>query len=104
MELPESYPNPDLVVGADRRPRWNEPDHRRRGFHDLHLIAKYAESFRAARVMRLERRMDLRIAEREDVRRLTSLPWFSAMVVLRGSHILYERYAADFGPDRPHTI
>jgi CubicO group peptidase (beta-lactamase class C family) len=104
MELPESDPNRDLVVGSDRRPRWNEPDHRRRGFHDLHLIAKYAESFRAARVMRLERRMDLRIAEREDVRRLTTLPWFSAMVVLRGSHILYERYAADFGPDRPHTI
>lgn len=61
-------------------------------------------SFRAARVMPLERRMDLRIAELEAVRHYTSLPWFSAMVVIRGQHILFERYAPDFGPDRPHSI
>jgi CubicO group peptidase (beta-lactamase class C family) len=48
--------------------------------------------------------MDLTIAEMETVRHFTSLPWFSAMVVIRGQHILFERYAPDFGPDRPHSI
>lgn len=32
------------------------------------------------------------------------MPHFSAFVVLRGERILYERYAPDFGPDRPHPI
>src|SRR5690606_35614588 len=31
-------------------------------------------------------------------------PAFSAMVVIRGSHVLHEAYAPDFGPDRPHSI
>ncbi len=99
-----TVPNPDLVVIADNKANWNLPDNRRRGFHNLHLIARYATSFRAARVMTLEKRMDMRIPEFEEVRRLTALPWFSAMVVIRGQHVLFERYAPDFGPDRPHNI
>jgi len=54
--------------------------------------------------MRLEKRMDLRIAELEAVRHYTSLPWFSALLVIRGQHVLFERYAPDFGPDQPHSI
>jgi CubicO group peptidase (beta-lactamase class C family) len=54
--------------------------------------------------MVLEKRMELPIAELEAVRRLTSLPWFSAMVVIRGPYILFERYAADCGKNRPHSI
>jgi CubicO group peptidase (beta-lactamase class C family) len=96
--------NPDLSVIADNKPRWNLPEHRRHGFHNLHRLARYSMSFRAARVMTLARRIDLRIGEMESVRRLTTQPEFSAMVVLRGAHILFERYAPDFGPDRPHSI
>lgn len=99
-----TVPNPDLAVVADNKANWNLPDRRRHGFHNLHLLARYAMSFRAARVMTLEKRMDLRIPDMDEVRRLTSLPWFSAMVVIRGQHVLFERYAADFGPDRPHNV
>ncbi len=47
---------------------------------------------------------DLSIASRADVVHHTSTPWFSAMAVIEGNRLLYERYAADFGPNRPHSI
>jgi CubicO group peptidase (beta-lactamase class C family) len=97
-------PNPDLEVFEENKSRWSHADHRRHGWHNLHKIARYGMSIRAARVMPLEKRMNLRIAELEAVRHLTSLPWFSAMVVIRGQHVLFERYAPDFGADRPHSI
>jgi len=97
-------PNRDLEVTDGNKPRWSVADHRRRGWHQLHRIARYGLSFRAARVMTLEKRMELRIAALESVRQLTSLPWFSAMVVIRDQHILFEKYAADFGPQQPHSV
>ncbi|MSP84162.1 MAG: serine hydrolase, partial [Alphaproteobacteria bacterium] len=90
-----TIPNPDLAVTHDNKARWNLPDHRRHGFHNLHTLFRYGMSFRAGRVMTLEKRMDMRIPELPEVRRLTSLPWFSAMVVIRGQHVLFERYAPD---------
>ena len=30
--------NPDLVVGEDGRPGWNQPDRRRRAFHNMHTV------------------------------------------------------------------
>ncbi|ESY28921.1 serine hydrolase [Mesorhizobium sp. LNJC391B00] len=99
-----SQTNPDLTVNPLGQSRWNYPDYRRHGFHNLHRIARYGLSFRAARVMELQKRMDIRIAEMDSVHRLTSLPWFSAMAVVRGTELLFERYASDFGPDRPHSI
>jgi CubicO group peptidase (beta-lactamase class C family) len=99
-----THSNPDLTVIVDNKANWNLPDHRRHGFHNLHCIARYGTSFRAARVMTLTKRIDLRIGEMDSVRQLTSRSEFSAMAVLRGSYILYERYAPDFGPDRPHSI
>ena len=99
-----TIPNPDLEVTEGNKSRLTRSDYRRHGFHNLHRIARYGISLRAARVMRLEKCMDLRIAEFEAVRRLTSLPWFSAMVVLRGQDILFERYATDFGCHCPHSI
>ena len=97
-------PNPDLTVGADQRPRWNSADARRHGFHTLHRIARYVQSFRAADVLSLHRDTDVALAARPDVAQLTGLPFFSAMVVLRGQRVLFERYAPDFGPDQPHSI
>lgn len=104
MNTITTIPNPDLVVIEGNKSHWTHADHRRQGMHNLHRIARYCMSFRAARVMPLEKRMDLRIAELEPVRHFTSLPWFSAMIVIRGQKILFERYAQDFGSDSPHSI
>jgi hypothetical protein len=90
-----SHPNPDLSIGPDRHPRWNSAPHRRQGFHNLHRIARYAQSFRAARVLDLRLSADLAISGREDLRRLTTLPWFSALAVTEGNRLLYESYAPD---------
>ena len=100
----KTHPNPDLAVGEDRRPRWNSAPHRREGFHNLHRLTRYAQSHRAAAVLDLRLSADLSIPAREDVRRLTASPWFSAMAVIEGNRLLYEAYAPDFGSDRPHSI
>jgi CubicO group peptidase (beta-lactamase class C family) len=102
-EIP-TVPNPDLVVLADNKPGWNQPDRRRHGFHNFHTLARYSQSYRAARVMVLEKRMDLRIPALESVRAITTLPWFSGIAVIRGRHVLFERYSPDFGPYQPHGI
>jgi CubicO group peptidase (beta-lactamase class C family) len=99
-----TYPNPDLNVGSDARPRWNSAPFRRDGFHNLHKLSRYVQSFRASAVWELRRATDEAIAGREDVARACNNPWFSAMVVAEGNRILFERYAADFGPDQPHSI
>lgn len=104
MPAPKTHPNPDLTVGEDARPRWNSAPHRRHGFHNLHRLTRYATSHRAARVLDLRLAADLSIPAREDVRRLTASPWFSAMAVTEGNRLLYEAYAPDFGADRPHSI
>ena len=99
-----SIPNPDLAVNEDLKPRWNSPDWRRRGFHDLHRTARYAISLRAGRVLTLEKCIDRSIGNMAEVRRLTSTSMFSAMAVVRGQTVLHEAYAPDFGPDRAHSI
>jgi CubicO group peptidase (beta-lactamase class C family) len=98
------HPNPDLTVDADGWTRWNAAPYRRQGFHALHTTWRYAQSFRAAQVLDLDLVADLSIAARDDVRRLTALPWFSAMAVTEGNRLIHEAYAPDFGPDRPHSI
>jgi len=99
-----TIPNPDLEVVQGNKSHWTHADHRRQGLHNLHRIARYGISLRAARVMPLEKRMDLRIADLDAVRHLTSLPWFSAMIVVNGQDVLFERYASDFGKNNPHSI
>lgn len=100
----QTHPNPDLTVGADARPRWNSAPHRRHGFHNLHRVSRYVQSFRAGTVLDLRLATDPAIALHPEVARLTALPWFSAMVIAEGNRILYERYAPDFGPDQPHSV
>ena len=99
-------PNPDLVVGAGGRTRWNTAEHRRWGWgwHNLHRITRYGLMLRAPGVALLERDIDLRIADLPAVGRLTAMDCFSGMAVVRDFRLLFERYAADFGPDRPHSI
>jgi CubicO group peptidase (beta-lactamase class C family) len=104
MSLLRSYANPDLLVGADARPRWNSAPHRRHGFHNLHRLSRYVQSFRAGAVLDLRLSTDKAIAQREDLARHCASPWFSGMVVAQGNRILYERYAPDFSADQPHSI
>ncbi|RWO60799.1 MAG: class A beta-lactamase-related serine hydrolase [Mesorhizobium sp.] len=103
MKIP-SIPNPDLVTLSDNRPRWNQADHRRLGFHNFPTTARYMMSLRAPRVLPLRKEIDWTIGERPEVGRYLAMPHFSAFVVVRDERILYERYASDFGPDRPHPI
>ena len=84
VENISTVPNADLGIAEGNMSHWSRADRRRRGFHNLHRIARYSCSFRSARVMRLEKRMSLRIAELESVRRLTALPWFSGMGLAPG--------------------
>lgn len=98
------HPNPDLTVGPDRLTSWNSARNRRRSFHTLHRTARYVQSFRARKVLDLRVSADLSIPMRDDVRRLTALPWFSAMAVTEGNRLLYEAHAADFPEDQPHSI
>lgn len=99
-----SEPNPDLAVGRDNQEHMSQPDYRRHGFHNRYRLSRYSTSFRAGRVLLLRKNMDPRIAQMQAVRQLCSLPWFSAMVIVRGSEVLFERYASDFGPAHPHII
>ncbi|ESW65309.1 beta-lactamase family protein [Mesorhizobium sp. C280B] len=99
-----SVANPDLVTLFDNKPRWQLPDYRRRGFHNLHTTARYALSLRAPRVLPLNKEIDWTIGERTGVARFLAMPHFSAFVVVRDERILYEAYAPDFGPERPHPI
>jgi len=55
-------------------------------------------------VLGLQKDADVRLAARDDVRFLCSLPWFSALVIARNDRVVFERYASDFGPDQPHSI
>jgi CubicO group peptidase (beta-lactamase class C family) len=104
MSTTPTHPSPDLAIVAGNKSRWSHAEHRRYGWHHLHQIARYGVSFRARNVMLLNKRVNLRMAQNEALQQLTSLPSFSAMVVIRGSDILCERYAPDFGKDSPHSI
>ncbi|RWD18991.1 MAG: serine hydrolase, partial [Mesorhizobium sp.] len=103
MNLP-SIANPDLDILFDDQPRWNLPDYRRVGFHNLHTTMRYAMSLRAPGVLQLRKQIDWTIGERPAVARFLTMPHLSAFLVVRGDRIVYERYAPDFGPDRPHPI
>ncbi|MCP4767879.1 MAG: serine hydrolase [Gammaproteobacteria bacterium] len=96
--------NPALETVGDHKALWNSPDFRRWGFHNLHNNARYSLNLRADRVLALEKRFDRRIGDMDEVRRLTGSSIFSAMVVVRGQHVLHEAYADDFGADCPHSI
>ena len=96
--------NPDLLVGEGDRPAWNQPDRRRRAFHNMHTVFRYSLGIRAPEVLRLRKAVDRRIGDLASVRRLTGTPHFSGMVAARDGSILFEAYAPDFGPHQPHSV
>ena len=97
-------PSPDLLVGEGARPGWNQPDRRRRAFHNMHTVFRYSLGLRAPQVLRLRKLVDRRIGDLASVRRLTGTAHFSGMVAVHGGDVLFERYAPDFGPDQPHSV
>tara|TARA_Y100001934_G_scaffold275291_1_gene369384 strand:- start:770 stop:1966 length:1197 start_codon:yes stop_codon:yes gene_type:complete len=99
-----TIPNPDLVVVEDDKPNWNLPENRRCAFHHFEKIMRYSIGIRAPLVLPLTRRIDRRIGDMPEVRRLTGTTFFSAMVVVRGSHLLFETYASDFSPEQCHSM
>ena len=100
--------NPDLTVDKDNeegnKARWNTPECRRHGFHNLHRNNRYGMVLRSPRVLQLQDNHDLRTGQLPEVKCLQSNPAFSGMVVVRGQDVLHERYAEDFGPQHPHSI
>jgi CubicO group peptidase (beta-lactamase class C family) len=100
----KSVPNPQLVVLDGRKSEWNQPDVRRWGFHNLSSISRYGLSIRAPHVLVLDKDQDRRIDDLASVRRMTGAVSFSALAVIKGSTVLHEDYADDFGPDQPHSI
>ena len=52
----------------------------------------------------LSKAIDERIGDMPEVRRYTGTTYFSAMAVVREQSVLFEAYAPDFGPDRPHSM
>ena len=97
-------PSLDLLVGEGGRPGWNQPDRRRRAFHNMPAVFRYGLGIRAPEALRLGKAVDRRIGDLASVRRLTGTAYFSAMVAVRGGDVLFERYAPDFGPHQPHSV
>ncbi|MBM3583951.1 MAG: hypothetical protein FJX36_05825 [Alphaproteobacteria bacterium] len=102
MTVP-TIPNPELAV-AGTLPGWNHASRRRRSFHALYKVFRYAQSSRSPAVLALRRDLDWRIGRLDRVRQLTALPSFSALAVVQGDRLLWEQYAPDYGPDSAHSM
>ncbi|MBS37559.1 MAG: serine hydrolase [Thiotrichales bacterium] len=99
-----SIPNPELTVRSGERAPWNTPDTRRWGYHNLHRIARHGLHLRSRNVLVLDKAIDMRIEAMPAVAQLTTSTFFSAMTVVKGNTVLFERYAPDFGTNRPHAM
>jgi CubicO group peptidase (beta-lactamase class C family) len=97
-------PNPDLSVGADNKQRWNQPSHRRHGFHNAHHLFRRTMMMRSRDVLMLEPALqDLR-AQVPELGELIEHSAFSAFCCLRGNQIIMETAAPDFSATQPHSI
>lgn len=104
MSPAKIIPNPDLAVGADNKQRWNQPAHRRHGFHNAHRLFRRSLMVRSREVLVLDRaELDLCTAV-PGLSGLLSHPAFSAFCCLRGNRIVMEAAAEDFSVRSPHSI
>ena len=99
-----TYPNPDLTVGVDNKQRWNQPQYRRHGFHNAHTLFRRTHMVRSREVLALEHAGPEEQITHPAIDALCAHEAFSAISCVRDGKILLERSAADFGPDRPHSI
>lgn len=103
-ETPDTIPNPDLAVGDGNKQRWNQPAHRRHGFHNAHQLFRRALMIRSRRQLLLVQDEDADLAALPAVETLTQRPEFSALVCAKGNRVLLSRHAPDFAPTQPHSI
>lgn len=96
--------NPDLTVGEDNKQRWNQPAHRRHGFHNAHRLFRRALMVRARNVMVLEPAPQTPMQQTPQLRELLAHPAFSAMCCIQDGQILMEAAAGDFAATAPHSI
>ena len=96
--------NPDLTVTNRNKPKWNNPENRRQGFHNLHRNNRYGLMMRSDVVLELKENYDSRIEKIQEVVEFQKNPAFSAMAVFKGQEVLHETYAADFDRAQPHSI
>ena len=96
--------NPDLTVGADNKQRWNQPAHRRHGFHNAHHLFRRAMMVRSRHVLMLEPAPQDLAGRFPQLSALVADPAFSAMSVLRDDKIIMEAAAPDFSTSAPHSI
>lgn len=101
---PDPVRNPHLDVDGSNLAMWNTPEHRRWGFRNIHWLHRHGLSLRATHVLPLRTRIDRRIGDMTEVRRLAGTSMFCAMVVVRGRDILFERYAPDVTPETLHSM
>ncbi len=100
-----SFPrNRDLTVDDRNLAAWNTPERRRDSFRRLPELHRRGLTLRAERVLPLVRDIDRRIGNLAAVRSMSGSTAFTGIVVLQGERIAHEHYAADFGPDIPHSI
>ena len=96
--------NPDLTVGADNKQRWNQPAHRRHGFHNAHHLFRRTLMVRSRNVLMLEPpkgRLPDQPARLQD---LLNHSAFSALCCIQGNRIVMEAAADDFTTTTPHSI
>jgi len=99
-----TVPNPDLTVGPDNKQRWNQPAHRRHGFHNAHRLFRRTFSVRARNTLILEAAYQDLTEPVPALANLLTHPAFSAFCCMRGGQVIMERAAPDFSTDQPHSI
>ncbi|CUH46963.1 serine hydrolase domain-containing protein [Ruegeria atlantica] len=97
-------PNPDLTVGPDNKQRWNQPAHRRHGFHNAHRLFRRSLMVRSRNVLMLETADQDLTATVPALADLLAHPAFSAFCCLRGGQVIMEQAAPDFSTTQPHSI
>ena len=101
---PRFVPNPDLTVGEGNKQRWNQPAHRRHGFHNAHRLFRRTFSMQARGVLELREVEDAELAGLPELAVLTDRPEFSALVCARDDRVVLDRHASDFPAAQPHSI
>ena len=104
MSTHKTTPNPDLTVGPDNKQRWNQPAHRRHGFHNAHRLFRRAFMVRSREVLMLEPAAQDLTKQVPELADLIQPPAFSAFCCLRDDKILMEAAAPDFSTTQPHSI
>ncbi|MDG1999537.1 MAG: serine hydrolase [Amylibacter sp.] len=102
--MTKTVPNPDLTVGTDNKQRWNQPKHRRHGFHNAHRLFRRTLMVRSRNVLTLERAPVDLVAKVPSLGVLMEHTAFSAFCCLRHGKVLMEGAATDFSTIHPHSI